>query len=120
MKQSEIIVQVGSEGGDVTLYGARTENGWIFSREVVDQSLLLLDQPEIRHTSGIAESWAAGLELIDQYPWQHLFPIEVHQEFRQLVFDAVLARFQGEGKEDPWRLSRWKGMCGIVAPVGLI
>ena len=51
MGQSEVIVEVGAEGGSVTLYGLRTKQGWLFSRKVIDQSLMLLDEPQIQHDS---------------------------------------------------------------------
>ena len=50
----EVIVDVSAEGGGVTLYGVRTKNGWLFSRGVIDQTLLLLGEAEIRL------NWAAG------------------------------------------------------------
>ena len=114
MNQSEIIVKVGAEGGDLTLYGVRTEKGWIFSRDVIDQSLLLLGEPEIRHSSATVDSWEEALKLLDKYPWHNLSPREVHPEFRQAVFDAVVARFKRENKQDPRRLPDWKMRCGIV------
>ena len=115
MNQSEIIVKVGAEGGNLTLYGVRTGNGWIFSRNVIDQSLLLLtDGPEIRHTSETVDSWPEALKLLDEYPWHRLSPREVHQEFRQAVFDGVVERFQREGEQSPSRLDRWKYRCDIA------
>jgi hypothetical protein len=115
MNQSEIIVKVGAEGGNLTLYGVRTGKGWIFSRNVIDQSLLLLTEgPEIRHTSETVDSWPEALKLLDEYPWHRLSPREVHQEFKQAVFVGVVERFQREGEQSPSRLDRWKYRCDIA------
>jgi hypothetical protein len=42
--KSEVIVEVGGEGGSITLYGRRTERGWCFSREVIDWTPELFDR----------------------------------------------------------------------------
>ena len=34
----EVILQLGAEGGSVTLYGMETERGWLFYRDVSDWS----------------------------------------------------------------------------------
>jgi hypothetical protein len=44
MNDSEVIIELGAEGGSVTLYGIRTERGWFFSREVIDSGLMLIDE----------------------------------------------------------------------------
>jgi hypothetical protein len=111
MEKSEIIVKVGAEGGDITIYGIRTKQGWLFSREVIDQSLMLLDEgATIQHKSEVANSWPGALELLDQYPWHKLRPREVHPEFQDIILDAVLERFKNE--RNPRQLSRWKESCG--------
>ncbi|MCU1340938.1 MAG: hypothetical protein JWN92_361, partial [Candidatus Acidoferrum typicum] len=46
MSSEEIIVKVGAEGGDLTLYGARSGNGWLFSLNVFDCTSLLLDEDD--------------------------------------------------------------------------
>lgn len=51
MSMQEIILQVGAEGGDLTLYGSRTASGWLFTLSVYDCTPLLLDEgePAIKH-----------------------------------------------------------------------
>jgi hypothetical protein len=34
IKDWTIILQLGAEGGSITLYGLETERGWVFSRSV--------------------------------------------------------------------------------------
>lgn len=114
MEQSEVIVKVGAEGGSITLFGVRTKEGWQFSRELIDQSLLLLDEPEIRHDSKVVSSWPEALELMDRYPWQHLRPLDVHPEFRGMVFEAVLERYNAKSDKNPRRLPDWEKVCSIV------
>jgi precorrin-6B methylase 2 len=50
VNKSEVILQVGAEGGAITLYGVRDPDGWRYS--VLDQTPSLLpdefDEPEIR------------------------------------------------------------------------
>lgn len=112
MKGSEVIIQVGSEGGDLTLFGVRTTNGWLFSRSVIDQSMLLLDEPEIRHASDTVTAWPDALKLMDRYQWFDLRPMDVHPEFRGMVLEAVNERYSQ--CEMQRRLPDWEEICGVV------
>ena len=60
MNPCETILEVGGEGGSITLYGVRTANGWLFSREVIDQSPELINEAAIQHRSEIVDSWPAA------------------------------------------------------------
>ena len=112
MTGSEVIIQVGCEGGDLTLYGVRTVEGWLFSRSVIDQSMLLLDETEIRHASDTVTAWPDALKLMDQYKWFDLCPIDVHPEFRGMVLEAVIERYAQ--REPQRRLPRWVEICSLV------
>ena len=114
MDRYEVILELIAEVGSITLYGARTPKGWKFSRNVIDQTAMLLDEPGIEHDSGSVKSWAAALKLLDRYPWHHFSPTQVHPEFRRLAFDAVIARYKIESKEDGWVLPKWRRLCGIA------
>ena len=57
MENNEIILRVGAEGGSLTLYGVRTKQGWLFSREVIDQTPLPLNVPGIKHRTKVVSSW---------------------------------------------------------------
>ena len=36
VRESEVIIELGGEGGSITLSGFRTERGWSFSRALTD------------------------------------------------------------------------------------
>ena len=116
MKQSEVIFKVGAAGGSVTLYGVRANHGWLFSRRVIDQTPELIDEPWIQHKSEVVDStvdsWQTALELMDRYHWHRLSPREVHSEFRELVWAAVVARYELVSDEDYRYLAEWEGLCG--------
>ena len=69
MNEPEVIIELGAEGGSITLSGFRTERGWCFSRELIDWTPELIDEERIQHTSAIVASWEAALKLLDKYPW---------------------------------------------------
>ncbi len=52
MNKSEVILEVGDEGGGITLYGLRDPVGWRYSTSVLDQTRSMLpdefDEPGIR------------------------------------------------------------------------
>jgi hypothetical protein len=104
MDGSEAIIELGAEGGSVTLYGSRAKRGWIFIREVVDWTPELIDQERIQHQSDTVDSWEAVLDLLDQYHWHKLSPILVHPDFRQPIWVAVQQRLHSS-KSD---LNRWR------------
>ena len=107
----ELILRVGTEGGDITLYGIRAENGWRFQRNVVDQTPRMLEEQEILHASDLVATWEEALVLLDRYPWTRLSPREVHPEFRHAVWAAVEKRYAGDSPEAD--LDRWHERCEI-------
>lgn len=115
MEQCEVILHVEAEGGGVTLYGMLTKNGWLFSRQVIDQTPELFNEPWILDRSKTVNSWSDALILLNQYPWHKLYPLEVHPEFRETVFNEVVARHKAEEEECWYFLPDWKELCGIGA-----
>ena len=124
MKDWEVIVRVGAELGDEddgavledpTLYGSRTDIGWIFSWRVVDQTPILEDRAGMDVTSGTVASWPEALGLLDRYPWQALYPLEVHPEFRAEVMAAVTDRFDRNPTMKEHRLEKWQRACSSDA-----
>jgi hypothetical protein len=109
-------VRVGAEAGDLTLYGARTGNGWLFKLNVCDCTPLLLDDdeagPATQQRSSPVTSWADAIALLDRYPWAKLHPRAVHAEFRQKVWSEVQRRLD-HGAEDDFALDRWHRICEV-------
>jgi hypothetical protein len=109
----QVILSAGCEGGDVTLYGVRVHDGWRFSRRMIDQTPMVIDEPAIEHETPLVDSWTEALALIDRYPWHEFLPLEVHPEFAARVWTAVQARLQA--KDSPGRyLDRWREACGLT------
>ena len=106
----QTVLKVGAEGGSVTLYGQPSAQGWIFNRCVNDQTPLMLDQGEIRHSTTIVGDWPEALKLLDAYPWAMLHPIKVHPQFVEQILAAVSQRIEGSGAQSS-RLQRWKRVC---------
>jgi hypothetical protein len=110
----EVIVLTGVEGGGVTLYGERTERGWRFSCNFVDQTPFILadgeDQREIRRMTKTVESWRDALALLDEKGWLRLPAIHVHPEFRQQVLQVFEKRL-GDDPRNERELERWRERC---------
>lgn len=97
----QIILQVGSEGGSITLLGMQAEGAWQFSLEGDESTLIDLiededavdevDDVEIKKSSWVP-TWRGALKRLDAYPWTKLYPLEVHHEFRDRVFKALQVR----------------------------
>lgn len=99
--QWETVVQVLSEGGSIELFGRRTSQGWLFSREVIDQTPLLIDEAEIRHSSNVVDSLEKGLALLDRYPWYQMRVRNMHAEFAAEITAAIEKRKQLPPKRNP-------------------
>ena len=100
---NEVVVEVGVEGGSLTVFGERTDRGWRFSLYVNDSTPVFLDEEPIQYKSNKVQSWDAAIALLDNYQWWRFSPIAVHPEFRKKVWEAVRAR----GGE----LRDWESIC---------
>jgi hypothetical protein len=109
-KQCEVVLELGAEGGSIALYGFRTEYGWLFTRETLDQTPELIDEDRIETNSACADTWEAALKLLDQYPWVELYPLSIHTEFRQQIWSAVQERLPNDERSDV-KLRRWRELC---------
>jgi hypothetical protein len=110
MPQRETIVQIGAEGGSITLYGVRTDHGWLYSTSTYDGTPAFIDEESIKHDSGAVDSWEAALRLLDRYPWHKLYPLQVHSEFGPQIWSALEKRF-GSGATSKSNMDRWRELC---------
>jgi hypothetical protein len=78
MNDWEVILQLGTEGGSVTLYGMQTEQGWLFSRSVTE----LIDEERIPHDSPVVDSWEAAIGLLDRIDGKGSFLLQFIRLFR--------------------------------------
>jgi hypothetical protein len=103
---SEVVLEVGAEGGSLTLV---RETVWRFRMERNEAAIYDLlsesDRTEVENYSGQSESVSSfhdALDLIDKYPWCRLHPVHVHPEFLDEVLSEVRKR-GGEQEETRWR-----------------
>lgn len=105
-----VILKVGAEGGDITLYGQKRALGWQYQCTVSDQTPIFVNEPAIERQSNMAMSWEGALELLDGYPWPSLFPVDVHPEFRVRVIKELELRVV-EGRVASHKLEVWRQVC---------
>jgi len=97
-REFETIVEVGGEGGSIALKGVKnSKDNWIYflSRNesvlwdlLDDEDKHLLDN-ESEEDKRFVTSWDKAIEMFDWYPWRDLYPLEVHEEFKNKVWDEV-------------------------------
>ena len=100
---SVVVLEVGAEGGSLTLIGREGEDGaWRFARITIDQTEALFGETDVEISPPPAlqpgdwvEGWEAGLQLMDRYPWAQLHAVYVHPEFVARVRVAVEERLHG-------------------------
>jgi len=108
----EPIFKAGCEGGCLTVLGKRGANGeWSFlmvrdettMREFVED----LTDEEV-YAEDFAATWEGVLAKMDRYPWAMLYPLEpLHKEFKDRIWEAVLAR-----TTDEYERRTWQAPCG--------
>jgi len=89
---ADVILKVLAEGGSITLYGAGSEAGWVFSLASAD---LFLDETIAEQSiqpGRVASSWEDALQLLDQYPWSGFSPDAAHSDFLDRIITAVQDR----------------------------
>jgi hypothetical protein len=117
-QDTHVIMEVGAWGGSVTLVGIKTSTGWRFACTTDESFFSFMDEftpDQFRSTWNIAETWEDALALLDEYPWASLFPIRVHPEFAQRVWNAVAARIEARQTDGSAfhqdNLERWHKVC---------
>ncbi len=106
-----IILEVGAEGGSITLKGEQCASGdWAFWL-VTDESMLYEEFEEElgaaaapRKTNRVS-SFSSAMELLDVYPWFRLYPLEIHPAFRSAILLEV--RKRGTAEDEAEWTERW-------------
>lgn len=119
----ETVIELAGEGGSITLLGMKKEaRNWVFKRETNEMFSLndLDDEPivEKQASKGVrtlkptirisyeAENWNEAKKIIEDYPLEHLGPMNVHPEFSHHILELAFTRnFQKH------RLFRWAKAC---------
>ena len=129
---SVVVLEVGAEGGSVTLIGRENDDGeWRFARITIDQSEVLFGEadaevspPPVLRPEDWVEGWEAGLALMDRYPWVRLHPVTAHPDFVERVRVAVEERLanvdqsSAEGAREKWEWMFERAGAGISAGGG--
>ena len=108
-----LVVEVGAEGGSLSLFASESLVVPEYVLTLVDQTLLFIDEGGvIEGERGRATSWRGALKLLDQYPWHMLYPLQVHPEFQKRILSAVMRRLTKEKSMHAGsRLERWRDVC---------
>ena len=56
MNEFEVIIELGAEGGSLALHGIRTEQCWLFSRQLLDWTPELIDEGRIQGKTTYVDS----------------------------------------------------------------
>jgi len=111
------IIEIGAEGGGITLFGWKSKKGdWSFIRETDERTLQDMMSKEdaaglgFQSTSETVTGWSGALKILSKYPWQNLYPLYVHPEFVDLVWEEIVSM-----EKESFSLSDWQRICGRKA-----
>lgn len=109
------IIEVGAEGGRITLSGYETEQGeWRFFRETDESSLMSLmpkedtDGPEFRTESETVSGWSNALKILNRYPWPCLYPLYVHPDF---TYEVMQELKRASAEMEHIDFGEWDAVC---------
>lgn len=102
----QIVLEVGAEGGSITLSRLTREGRQTFTLGTNESALddLLSDEdvlPSGPNAQPVGGTIDEALDALDRYPWYRLSPLFVHPEFAELIRSAVRERGGDEA------LQRW-------------
>jgi hypothetical protein len=112
-----IILQVGGEGGAITLFGRRNASQeWEFRRASSDSSGMLDEEMDPNPPPAPApvwvKTWNEAVALLDRNPWAQLVPLSVHVDFREEVLVEVTRRLLAEpSTRNERQMERWLDAC---------
>jgi hypothetical protein len=107
----EIILEIGAEGGSVTISRERiAEEGWQFRVKVDETTLYDMLSDEDRGGMAVEDftrteytfKFEEALRRLDVYQWFRLYPLDVHPEFLDVVL-AEVGKRGGLEEVDRWR-----------------
>lgn len=110
----EVILEVATEGGGMTLLGIAKTKGWLFTMESNDATWLLLDECDsvIHSQSGFVDTLPEALDLMSsRYQWETFHPRIVHPEFRKLIYESYVERFKSRNIDVRGRTGKWEKIC---------
>lgn len=117
MNQWTVILQAGVEGGCITLCGQYNGKGWLFRRNMADQTPMLIEEPVSDSHPELVYSWEEALDVLDRHPWHLFYPLEVHPVFRGAVLAAVLKRTRPDLLVNDYGFMRWLHVCSELPHV---
>jgi hypothetical protein len=91
----QTILQVGCEGGCISLLGRKEKYDWTFTMTTDETSLKCFIHEEdlageLETKSHIEYSWEGALRLLEQYPhWPSLYPVAAHPNFIEQIINAL-------------------------------
>jgi hypothetical protein len=105
----ETILELGTEGGSLTLFGNKDAVGqwrfWAHTDETAFRELL--DEEDLHglgslvNTSESVSSLPEAFVLLDKYPWRWMVPLQVHAQFRAAILNEV------QEKGTPEEVAAW-------------
>lgn len=109
-KQSEVVLEIGCEGGGYTILSRVTSDGRVFR---LSSDSLDLDSNDEENWISHQEAWRSSIDdvLADLNPiWYQLYPMLVHPDFTLEIWQKYVSACQ-EAREGPtYRLSKWTGL----------
>lgn len=112
----QTIIEVGCEGGVITLLGKKEGHNWFFKMATDETSLLCFVNKEelpgsLSTETGVVSSWEEALNLLNQYGWVTMYPVEAHPDFSDKIMSAVIEALKSpelDHYHENFDWGRWK------------
>ena len=111
----EIVLQVGAEGGTLTIVryhvsGEKWQFAFIRDESTLADFLGEEDQEDLLEALDSIATFEGAIALMNKYPWLDLYPLMVHPEYSNEVMEII------ERSGNPRAKDRWKDILGSEIP----
>ena len=111
----EIVLQVGAEGGSLTIVryhvsGEKWQFAFIRDESTLADFLVEEDQEDFFEALDSIATFEDAIALMNKYPWPNLYPLVVHPEYVNRVREII------EKSGNPRAKDRWKDILGSEIP----
>ncbi len=109
-KQSEVVLEIGCEGGGYTILSRVTSDGRVFR---LSSDSLDLDSNDEENWTSHQEAWRSSIDDVfaDLNPiWYRLYPIMVHPDFASVIWQRYVTACQEVKEGSPKLIPAWTGL----------
>lgn len=91
--EKELVFEVGAEGGSIEIYRANDKIHGRFTYMLKVNEYDFAEDVAVHHGSYVSDNfYTIHFIMEEKYPWYHLYPVFVHEDFREDIADFLIEK----------------------------